>query len=66
LNKTVIVQNSSELTGLGTARLAMVGAGVKNLPPTPPPRALIRPEAPLGEQLRQKFSEAVARSRNWK
>ena len=66
LNRTVIVQNSSELTGLGTARLAMVGAGVKDLPPAPPPRMLIRPEAPLGGQFRQKFSEAVARSRNWK
>ena len=66
LGKTVIVQDSSELTGLGTARLAMLGAGVKDLPPTPPPRAKIQADAPISKEFKQKFGEAVSRARNWK
>ncbi len=66
LNKTVIVQDSTELTALGTARLAMVGAGYQILPPRPPPREKIRPEAALGPELHQRFAEAVSRAKNWK
>jgi glycerol kinase len=66
LGKSVIVQESSELTGFGTARLAMVGAGVKALPPMPPPRSIIHPDAPIPAALKKKFSDAVARARNWK
>ena len=66
LQRTLIVQESSELTGLGTARMAMRGAGASELPPLPPPRALINPDAPLGDALMQRLSEAVKRAKNWK
>jgi glycerol kinase len=66
LGKSVIVQESSELTGFGTARLAMMGAGVKTLPPVPPPRANIHPEAPIAPELKKKFADAVGRAKNWK
>ncbi|CAN0123129.1 unnamed protein product [Phaeothamnion confervicola] len=66
LQKTVIVQESPELTGLGTARIAMRGAGIKTLPPLPVPRAEITPDAPLSAELKQRFSEAVKRAKNWK
>jgi glycerol kinase len=66
LDKTVVVQDSSELTGLGAARLAMVGAGIKDLPPTPPPRARIQADDPITVELKQKFGDAISRARNWK
>ncbi len=66
LQKTVIVQESPELTGLGTACMAMRGAGAKTLPPLPAPRAKITPDAPLSQELMQRFSEAIKRSKNWK
>ena len=66
LGKTAIVQESSELTGLGTARMAMRGAGVKTLPPLPAPRDEINPDAPLSSELKQRFTEAVSRAKNWK
>ena len=66
LGKTVIVQESPELTGLGTARMAMLGAGAKSLPPLNAPRTEIKPDAPLGTELKQRFAEAVTRAKNWK
>jgi hypothetical protein len=66
LQKILIVQESPELTGLGTARMAMRGAGVTILPPLPAPRAEITPDAPLSPELKQRFSEAVKRAKNWK
>ncbi len=66
LDKTIIVQNYAELTGYGTARMAMNGAGISSLPPLPAPRTRIVPASPLGQQHRARFAEAVARSRNWK
>jgi glycerol kinase len=66
LGKAVIVQESPELTGLGTGRMAMHGIGVKTLPPLPAPRAEITPNAPLSQELKQRFSEAIMRAKNWK
>jgi glycerol kinase len=66
LGKSVIVQESSELTGFGTARLAMMGAGVKTLPPVPPPRAKIHPDVPIAAELKKKFADAVGRAKSWK
>jgi glycerol kinase len=66
LGKTIIVQESPELTGLGTALMAMRGAGIKTLPPLPAPRAKFTPDAPLKPELKQRFSEAIKRSKNWK
>lgn len=66
LGKTIIVQDSSELTGFGTARLAMLGKGAASLPPMPAPRTEIHSEAPLGPELKWRFTKAISRSRNWK
>jgi glycerol kinase len=66
LGKTVVVQDSSELTGFGTARLALVGAGIESLPPLPSPSVEIQPDAPIGLDQKQRFGEAVARAKNWK
>jgi glycerol kinase len=66
LGKTVVVQESPELTGLGTARMAMLGAGVKSLPPLNAPRTEVKPDAPLTPEQKQRFAEAVNRARNWK
>ncbi len=66
LGKTVVVQSSSELTALGTARLAMLGAGLMALPPLPAPKAKNKPDAPVSADLKQKFSAAISRAKNWK
>jgi glycerol kinase len=66
LGKTVVVQESPELTGLGTARMAMLGAGVKSLPPLNAPRTENKPDAPLSPEQKRRFAEAVNRARNWK
>jgi hypothetical protein len=46
--------------------MAMRGAGVTTLPPLPAPRAEITPDAPLSLELKQRFSEAIKRAKNWK
>lgn len=66
LGKTVVVQESAELTGLGTARMAMLGAGAKSLPPLNAPRTEIKPDAPLSQSQKKRFAEAVGRAGNWK
>ncbi|HEY1384786.1 MAG TPA: FGGY family carbohydrate kinase [Dongiaceae bacterium] len=69
MNRRVRVPSSAELTGLGAAQLAMIGAGLANLdtlPPPPPPKTEIAPAAPLSAELRAQFSEAIARSRGWR
>jgi len=69
MNKRVRVPASAELTGLGAAQLAMIGAGlaeIDRLPPPPPPQAEIAPAAPLSAALHARFAEAVARSRDWR
>jgi len=69
MNRRVRVPSSAELTGLGAAQLAMVGAGMADLdslPPSSPPQAEIAPVAPLSTDLYACFAEAVARSRNWR
>ena len=69
MNKRVRVPSSAELTGLGAAQLAMIGAGLADLgslPPPPPAQAEIAPTAPLSAALHAAFGEAVTRSRNWR
>lgn len=68
MNKRVRVPSSAELTGLGAAQLAMIGAGLADLdtlPPPPPARAEIAP-APLSADLYARFADAVERSRAWR
>jgi glycerol kinase len=69
LQRPVRVPGSAELTGLGTAQMAMIGAGLatlETLPPAPPARRLAAPGAPLDPAARARFAEAVARARNWR
>ena len=69
MNKRVRVPSSAELTGLGAAQLAMIGAGladIDTLPAAPPPKAEIAPTAPLAADLHARFAEAVERSRSWR
>ena len=66
LNKTVLVPSSTDLTALGTARMAMRGAGVSGLPPLPPPGRMIEPVSPLDPVLHIRFSEALRRAKGWK
>ncbi|HSY84984.1 MAG TPA: FGGY family carbohydrate kinase [Verrucomicrobiae bacterium] len=69
LQRPVQVPSSADLTGLGTAQMAMIGAGLagpETLPPAPTPRRLATPAAPLDPAARARFTEAVARARNWR
>lgn len=69
LQRPVQVPGSAELTGLGTAQMAMIGAGLATpeaLPPGPPARRLAAPGAPLDPAARARFAEAIARARNWR
>jgi Glycerol kinase len=50
LQRPVQVPSSADLTGLGTAQMAMIGAGLatpQTLPSAPAPRRLAAPAAPL-------------------
>ncbi len=71
LQRTVTVAASTELTALGTARMAMMGlslmkTGAVDLPPLPPPSRVFRPDHPLTDDLRQRFGEALSRAKAWR
>jgi len=69
LGREIAVPASAELTGLGCAQLALVGAGLatpEKLPPVPPPRRRVAADRPLDPALRQRFRTAVERSRSWR
>jgi glycerol kinase len=66
IQKTVIVPGSTELTALGTARLAMLGAGATSLPPLPRSKQQIAPQPFDAASARRIFSEAVSRAKDWK
>jgi glycerol kinase len=69
LGRRVTIPASVELTGLGCALFALIGAGlatIDSLPPAPAPQATVEPEDPLDPALRRKFADAVERSRNWR
>ncbi len=66
LNRMVVVAGSVDLTGLGTARMAMAGAGAKTLPPLPAPRQSFFPTAPISAALHSRFDIAILRSKGWK
>lgn len=66
LGKTVLVPSSTELTALGTARMALLGSGATGLPPLPPPKRVEAPTEEFGEEARARFGQAVARARSWK
>jgi glycerol kinase len=66
LSRNVTVAGTPDLTALGVARMAMVGAGQKNLPPLPPPHRNYFPIAPLSAALHARFGIAILRSKGWK
>jgi glycerol kinase len=69
LGRPVTVAGSADLTGLGCAQLALIGAGLADLdslPPPPPARASVAPSTPLSEAARQRFRDAVKRCSAWR
>ncbi len=69
LKRDIVVPASTELTGLGTAQLALIGAGlatIDTLPPPPTPKAKLSPQGKLADAHLMKFHAAVTRSRNWR
>ncbi len=69
LNRPVSVAASADLTGLGTAQLTLIGAGLAtpaSLPPAAAPSRVLQPQGRLSEAGRRRFSEALARCRNWR
>jgi glycerol kinase len=69
LGREIVVPSSAELTGLGAAQLALIGAGrasVDSLPPAPPPSRRIIPDRPLAPELHARFADAVRRARDWR
>lgn len=69
LGRPLTVPATAELTGLGTAQLALIGAGLcglDDLPPAPPPARVIEPERPLSAAAHDRFRAAVARCRGWR
>jgi glycerol kinase len=66
LNRNVTVAGSNNLTALGVARMAMVGAGQTHLPPLPPPQRNYYPTGPISAALHARFGIAILRSKGWK
>lgn len=64
--KDIVLPSTPDLTALGTARMAMRGAGVETLPPLPQPARIIACDQPLPEQARSAFADAVRRSKSWR
>jgi len=65
LNRPVAVASTPDLTGLGCAQFAFLGAGhgpLETLPPVPPPDHVLHPEAPLPAPLQARFQAAVEQS----
>ncbi len=65
----IVVQASPDITTYGTARFTLLGSGlaktVSDLPPAAPPRKKFLPRQDLSP-LKERFAEAVSRSRNWR
>jgi glycerol kinase len=66
LNRKVVVAGSADLTALGTARMAMLGAGARTLPPLPTPKKSFEPHEPVSAKLLSRFDIAVIRAKGWK
>ena len=64
--RTISVPSSTDLTALGTARMAMRGSGSSSVPPLPQPERFVRPVGTHGPEARARFAEAVARAQGWK
>lgn len=69
LDRTVVVPSTPDLTGLGCAQFAFLGAGfgpLETLPPTAPPDRIVQPDDPLAPELHARFADAVERARHWR
>ena len=69
LGRTVVVPSTPDLTGLGGAQFAFIGAGfgpVETLPPVAPPDRVIEPDVPLAPEQHARFADAVERARRWR
>ena len=69
LGRELTVPSTAELTGLGAAQFALIGAGLATLdtlPPAPPASRIVKAPAPLAADLIAKFADAVSRCRNWR
>ncbi len=69
LERPVSVAGSADLTGLGTAQMTMIGAGLarpESLPPAARRSRTISPQGRLTAAGRARFGEALARCRNWR
>jgi glycerol kinase len=69
LERPVNVPASAELTGLGAAQLALIGAGlatIDSLPRAAAPQRVAQPKGQLSKTGRARFIEALARCRNWR
>ena len=69
LDRPVSVAGSADLTGLGTAQMTLIGAGLARpdtLPAAPEPSRIIQPRGRLDAAARARFSDALARCRNWR
>lgn len=64
--RTITVPSSTDLTALGTARMAMRGLGVEGLPELPSPATVVRPVGTYGPEALSRFANAVTRARGWK
>ncbi len=69
LERPISVAGSADLTGLGTAQMALIGSGlatIKTLPTAAAPSRVVEPQRQIGKAWRVRFTEAVARCRNWR
>ena len=64
--RTITVPSSTDLTALGTARMALRGLGVEGLPELPSPATVVRPVGTYGPEALSRFAKAVTRARGWK
>ena len=64
--RSIVVPSATDLTALGTARMAMRGLGVATLPELPPPASNVGPVGSYGPEARSRFAMAVTRARGWK
>ena len=69
LGRTVVVPATAEVTGLGVAQMALLGAGLVRLDHDAlqaRPSVSVTPQRPLSSDLHGRFRAAVERSRGWR
>ncbi len=59
------VAGTTDITALGTARMALIGVGQKNVPNLPASKMVISPDRPRARENHIKFAKAVSRAKAW-